>query len=135
TQYIIPRQVMRRRIEQAAAFDQGGGLCQPGGIPEGTNLPLRLVARASAAVEALPRGRIDEERFAVFHAGWRWKPANADFVAGVRISRWIEATISPPCVACKTAASQCLASRAPAAGRALTSPSPSFLLYSSSAIA
>ncbi len=52
----------RRRVDQTAARHQRGRLGQPCRIPERTDLPPRLIARAGAAVEAVERGRVEEQR-------------------------------------------------------------------------
>ncbi len=52
---------MRRRVDQPAALDHGGGLGQPGGIPERLDLALGLVAGAGAAVETVERGSLEEK--------------------------------------------------------------------------
>ena len=51
-----------RRVDQHAVRHQRGRLREPGRVPERADLAARLVARARAAVEALVRGRVQEER-------------------------------------------------------------------------
>ena len=55
--------VVRGRVYEFAAGDEGGGLRQPGGIPIRRDLALGLVARTGSAVEAVKRGRAEEKRF------------------------------------------------------------------------
>ena len=50
---VLEFQVVRRRIDQLRALDQGGRLRQPGRIPEGAHFALHLVASTGAAVEAV----------------------------------------------------------------------------------
>ena len=57
---IFPRQIVRRRVDQLRSFDHGGGLRQPGGIPEALDLALHLIARTGAAVIAIERGGLEK---------------------------------------------------------------------------
>ena len=52
---------VRRRVDELAAFDERGGLREPGRIPERPDLAARLIARAGAAVEAFERWRLQKE--------------------------------------------------------------------------
>ncbi len=61
-QHVVDGEAARGRVDQLAAGHERRGLGEPGRIPEGANLALRLIARAGAAVEALVGGRIEEER-------------------------------------------------------------------------
>ncbi|CAM2845564.1 hypothetical protein BUGL105410_06085 [Burkholderia gladioli] len=65
------RQIVGGRVEHAAAGHQGGGLGQPGGIPERADLALGLVARAGAAIEAVIGRRLQEQRLQDRHLGLR----------------------------------------------------------------
>ena len=58
---IVPRQVVRRCVDQLRSFDHSGGLGQPGGIPEALDLALHLIARARAAVIAVERRGLEEK--------------------------------------------------------------------------
>jgi hypothetical protein len=58
----LQRQVGRWRIHQPARWHHRRRLGQPGRIPERAHLAARLVARARAPVEALERGRVQEQR-------------------------------------------------------------------------
>ena len=53
--------LMRRRVDQAAVFDKGRRLREPGRIPERLDLPFGLIARTGAAIETIegeaPGGR------------------------------------------------------------------------------
>src|SRR5271165_6875936 len=53
---------MRRRVDQLAVRHEGGRLRQPGRVPEGRDLALRLVTRAGAAVESVEGGRLKKQR-------------------------------------------------------------------------
>ena len=59
----------RRRVDQLAARHQRGRLGQPGRVPEAADFPLRLVARAGAAVEPVEGRGLQEKRF--HHGGHR----------------------------------------------------------------
>src|SRR5579862_3629607 len=59
---LTQRCLVRRRVDQLGVLDQGGGLRQPGRIPEALDLALGLVARARAAVEAVERRCLQEKR-------------------------------------------------------------------------
>jgi len=50
-----------RRIDQLRILDQGGGLREPGRIPERAHFAPRLVARAGTAVEAVERRRLKKQ--------------------------------------------------------------------------
>src|SRR5690348_3844832 len=52
---------MGRSVDQLAVLHQGRGLGEPGRVPERADLPLRLIARAGAAVEAVEGGSLQEE--------------------------------------------------------------------------
>ncbi len=54
-------QPVRGRIEQAGIGYQRRRLCQPGWKPEGLDLPLGLVARTRAAIEAVEGRGLQEE--------------------------------------------------------------------------
>ena len=55
-------QTVRRRVDQLRVLDQGRGLREPGREPERANLAPHLVAGAGAAIEAVIRGSLQEER-------------------------------------------------------------------------
>ena len=55
-QDVVGGLVVRRCIHETRTFHECRGLGEPGGIPEGANLALGLVARAGAAVKAV-KGR------------------------------------------------------------------------------
>ena len=59
---IVQREAVRWSVDQSRAWDERRRLGEPRWIPEGADLPLRLVARAGAAVEALAGRRVEEER-------------------------------------------------------------------------
>src|SRR5260370_34775193 len=52
----------RRRVDQLAARDERRRLGEPRRIPEGTDLPPRLIARPGAAVEAVEGWWLQEQR-------------------------------------------------------------------------
>ena len=59
---VVELQPMRRGIDQLRVCAQGGGLGQPGRIPEGAHLARILVARAGAPVEAFEGRGLEEKR-------------------------------------------------------------------------
>src|SRR6266850_1060532 len=60
-QHLIELEPRRRRVDQLAVRNERRRLGQPGRIPEGADLALRLIARAGASVEAVERGRVQEQ--------------------------------------------------------------------------
>jgi hypothetical protein len=59
---LLHRQFVGGRVEHPRVRHQRRGLRQPGRVPERFHLPFRLVARAGAAVEAVERGSLQEQR-------------------------------------------------------------------------
>ncbi len=59
---LVDADVGRRRVDQRAARHAGRRLCEPRRIPERAHFAPRLIARAGAAVVALERRRVQEER-------------------------------------------------------------------------
>src|SRR5476651_2832995 len=57
------RQTVGGSVYHPAARHERRGLGEPGRIPERTDLALRLVARARAAIEAVERRGLQEQRF------------------------------------------------------------------------
>ena len=45
--------IVGRTIQESTARDQGCRLCEPGGVPKGTNLEARLVSGTGPAVKAI----------------------------------------------------------------------------------
>ena len=66
-QDVVEAEPVRRRVDQLGALDQGGRLRQPGRIPERADLAAHLIARAGAAIEAVERRSLQEQRP---HHGW-----------------------------------------------------------------
>ena len=50
---ILEGQSVRRRIDQLRALDEGRGLREPSGVPEGAHLALHLITGAGAPVETV----------------------------------------------------------------------------------
>ena len=45
--------IVGRTIHESTTMDQGCWLCEPGGVPKGTNLAARLVSGTRPAVETI----------------------------------------------------------------------------------
>ena len=60
--HLLDGQAVGRRVDQAAAGHERGGLGEPGRVPERADLSPRLVPGARAAVEALERRGMEEQR-------------------------------------------------------------------------
>src|SRR5712691_8929194 len=60
--HILQREPVGRRVDQPRVGDERGGLGEPRRVPERPHLPPRLVTGARAAVKALVRRRVQEER-------------------------------------------------------------------------
>jgi hypothetical protein len=67
-QHVLEPLPRRRRIDQPAAGHQRRRLSQPGRVPEGADLPARLIARARPAIEAVERRRVQEQ--GLHHTGY-----------------------------------------------------------------
>ena len=50
---VLELEPVRRRVDELRAFDQRGRLREPGRVPERSHLAAHLIARASAAIEAV----------------------------------------------------------------------------------
>src|SRR5439155_25922457 len=61
-QDIVQDQTVGRSVDQPGAWHERGGLGETGRVPEGADLSLGLVAGDGATVEAVRRGRVEEER-------------------------------------------------------------------------
>ena len=60
--HVVEREARGGRVDEAAAGHERRGLREPGRIPERADLAAGLIARAGAAVEALERWWMQEER-------------------------------------------------------------------------
>ena len=74
--HLVHRQAVGRRVHQAATGHERGGLGEPGRVPERADLPTCLIAGARAAVEALERRRMEEQR-PERHPSLRWARTRA----------------------------------------------------------
>src|SRR6185437_10556150 len=60
---VLEGELVRRRVDQARAWDHGRRLRQPGGKPETLYFALHLIARAGAAVITVEGRSLEEKRF------------------------------------------------------------------------
>ena len=59
--HLLEGQAVGRGVDQPASGHERGGLGQPGGIPEGADLPASLVPGPCPAVEAVERRRMEKQ--------------------------------------------------------------------------
>ena len=59
---VVEFEAVGRRVDELGAFNERGGLGEPGRVPERLDLATHLIARAGAPVEAVEGWRLQEQR-------------------------------------------------------------------------